>query len=239
MKEEKKSKLAQSILESVTNKVPLSILTKVITDWQEYFNELTRYKSGQKLLKVVGPVAYGIELEKFLSDKYRPRVILINLIDGSSTFIKVIDQTIKNNRDLDISIGYSQHSKEYIETCKLLEQQSRISLFGKPTIEDIIKSIITYIEKDSIGNCFWSCQAVMQLSRLVEDEVKKELFFSKGLELLKKKIPVQLLDIQTKGTEKWISGIRDLDVKKISELIEISIRNKKLQSILKDAVDKI
>jgi hypothetical protein len=231
MKEKKTSKLAQSIVDSVSNKVSTSVLTKVISDWQSYFFELKRYKSGMKLLKKIGPVVLGIELEKFFSDAYRPRVILINLVDNTSnTLVKVIDQTIKDKKGLDITVLYSQHTREYLDACYLLEQQSRLSLFGNPTLEDIINGIVTDIEKNA-GNCFWSCQAVMQLSQLIENNQKKEMYFEKGLELIRKKVPAQLLDMQTKGSEKWITSIKNLDTEKINTCVKESLQKHKLDDI--------
>lgn len=225
------SKLAQSVLDSVTNKASASVLSEVAADWQSHFSSLKRHKSSQKLLKRTGPVVFGIELEKFLSDEYRPRVVLYNLIDNSSKLIRVIDQTISNQKGLEISIKYSRHAEEYPNACRLLEQQSRVNFFGKPAIEDIICSIITFIEKDAVANCFWSCEAVMQLSRLLNEDQKKEKYFEKGLDLAKNKIPAQILDTLTKGTEKWIAAIENLNVEKINTLIEDSLRRHKLEDI--------
>ncbi len=56
-------------------KVSKTVLNEVISDWQEQFTGLERLKSGQKILKRVSFVALGIELEKYLSDAYRPRFV--------------------------------------------------------------------------------------------------------------------------------------------------------------------
>lgn len=105
-------------------------------------------------------------------------------------------------------------------------------MLGTPTIEDIITGIIKYIEHDALGVCFWSCQAVMQLSRLIEGEKQKEDFFNKGYDLLKQKVPLQFLIMQVKDVEEWMHGIKELNTEKINILVEEGIRKYKLEDIV-------
>lgn len=232
MERKKISKLAQATIDSVNTKTPGTILTKVVSDWQQLFSDLRRYKTGQKLLKRVGPVVFGIELEKYFQTGYRPTVILFNLIDcRSNRLVYVIDKKVRNERGLEYIIDYSEHTEHYHKASMFLVEQSPISLFGALSIEYIIKSIISYVENDSVGNCFWSCQAVMQLSQLIEDEQKKETFFAKGVELMRRRIPMQWLEMQTGGIKQWINDIRNLDAERINDSVKESLRKHKLEEI--------
>lgn len=233
MKEKCISKSQHAIDTYFKNKASAVVLSEVVADWLRIFPELKRYKSGQKILKKVGPVIVGIELEKFLSDEYRPRVVAYNLLDNrNNRLVSIIDQTIKNKKGLDISIKYKQHAEEYVEACALLKNKARVDLFGMPAIEDIITGIIGFIEHDAAGVCFWSCQAVMQLSHLIDVEKKKVYFFNKGYDLLKQKVPPQFLAMQVGDVERWLRETKELNAEKINPLIEESIRKYKLEGVV-------
>ena len=227
------SKLGQSTIDSVSNKVTASTLSGIVDDWLRCFPDLKRYRSGQKLLKRIGPVVVGIELEKFLSNAYRPRVVLYNLLDETSNkLIPVIDQTIRSKKGIEISIEYSQHAKEYLPATDLLVSQSRVKLNGKTTLDELLGGIILYIENDAVSNCFWSCQAVMQLSRLIESESKREQYFRQGLDLVKKKVSAQFLDRQTKGVEAWTMSIKNLEPQTMGLMISKNLKKHRLEDVL-------
>lgn len=233
MDDEKKRKLSKDIIGAFNKRKPTAAtLTKVIADWQVYFFELKRYKSGQKLLKRIGPVVIGVELEKFLSYEYRPRFVLYNLINSrSNTLITIIDQVIKDERGLDATVEYAKHSDTYLRSCELLNKKSRVTLFGKVTVENIIKGILSFVENDMYGNCFWSCDAVMQLSRLLNEEHKREEYFDKAVELVRQKVPSAILEACSLGTEKWINDNRSLTINEINSHISDSIRKFKFEDI--------
>ena len=212
-------------------KVSKTVLNKVISDWQEQFTGLERLKSGQKILKRVSFVALGIELEKYLSDAYRPRFVLYNLLDSSnSKLITSIDQTLKNKKGLEVSIKYSQHEAVYLEACKLMKKQARVDILNTPNLEGIIDGILTFVDKDIMGNPFYSCLAVMQLSRMLDKEKSRDKYFEKALKELNK-IPKQLLEMQTKGFDVWVDKIRNLKPEELKEAEKESLRKHKLEEI--------
>jgi len=225
-----KDEWRQSILDSINYKASPSMLTQVVNDWVKLFPELKRYKSGQKILKRFGPVVYGIELEKYLSSEYRPRIVAYSMIANDSRLCTIIDHTIRTEGYIEVSIKYAQHSENYLPASHLLKGQSKIDLFGKPTLEKIIEAIIANVKAD-FRNCFWPCRAVMQLSRLIDDKVKAEVYFEEGFDLLKKKTPAQWLEMETKGLENWKMGIKNLTAEKIDILINENIEKYRFENI--------
>lgn len=234
MNSKSESKLAKSILESVTNKVPSSIFNTVVNDWLGQFPDLKRYKNGQKMLKQVGPVIIGIELEKFLSDEYRPKFILFNLLDSfNNKLIYVINQYIVDKKGLDISINYNQHKMHYESVSELLKHQSRISLTENPSIEDIIFGIMNYIDNDCLGNPFWSCIAIMQLTKFLNEKSKQEYYFNTATSILKNRVPDEILEMQTKGTEEFINKIKATQTQEFNQSIKNNIIKHKFEDFIK------
>lgn len=50
----------------------------------------------------------------------------------------------------------------------------------------------------------------MRFSMAANEEKKKEDYFNQAVSILKNRVPVQLLDTQTKGLEDWLSDIKNL-----------------------------
>ncbi|NJM26009.1 MAG: hypothetical protein HC859_11500 [Bacteroidia bacterium] len=167
MRLKKYSRLVPAFPNAASKRVAVPTLSEVADDWLTYFRGLARYKTDQRLLKRIGPVAFGIELEKYLPDSYRPRMIVYNLIEAGSKLVPVVDHLAKDNRGLQIFIPYTSHAKRYTEACELMARQARVKLLTRPAPEDVINGIIAYVENDAVGDCFWSCQAVLQLSQLL------------------------------------------------------------------------
>lgn len=232
IEENKNSKLGQSILDSVKNKVSPAILTKAVNDWNSQFTLLKRMKSGQKLLKIIGPIAFGIGLEKFLSDEYRPRLIAYNLIDNSENkLIKIINQTLTDKKDLDISIEYNKHENHFLDACSEMKKQARLDLDKPYQIENFIDGILMFIEKDCLENPIYPCQAVLQLSNYLKKSELKESYCKEAVKLLTKKVPANLLQIQTKGLDKWIESNKNISNEEINLRIQQSIKKYKLEGI--------
>ncbi|MCR6641085.1 MAG: hypothetical protein NVV82_19355 [Sporocytophaga sp.] len=233
MKEKKMGKLAQSVVESVSNKISTSVLTQTLMDWQKEFPDLKRFKSTQKLLKRIGPAIIGIELEKYMSDKYRPRLVLINLLDTSYNKISpCVYQSFKNKKGNELFVAYKDHSHLYLDACKIVENEARISLRNKPTLNEIIEGIFIYIEEDLYSaNPFDECKSILLFSRLLHDEKMKEFYFDKAVKLMEKKIPHSILEDFTGGFKSWIEIIKNLDSEKLNKLQEESINKYKLIEI--------
>ena len=226
------SKLANYINDSV-NSDHRSEFTKVINDWQGRFPNLIRYRSGNKLIKRIGPVIIGIEIEKFLSDEYKPKFIAYNLIDHDSrNLVYIIDQSIKNRKGLDISIKYSSHAAEYIEACEKMECQSCINLTNRVSLNMILDGILTFVKSDYIGNCFWSCQAILQLSRLIEPVNVGNDYFNEGVKLLERKVPSEILEFMTGGFQNWINKTKCLSHGEIMNYITCNLGKFKLEKVI-------
>jgi hypothetical protein len=221
----------QSILDSINYKASPSTLTQVVNDWVKLFPELKRYKTGQKILKRFGPVVYGIELEKYFSSEYRPRVVLYSLLANEPRLGAVIDQTIRTERNIEVTVKYSQHSENYLTASRLLTEQSRVNLFGKPTIDQVIEAIFNYVKFNIQTNCYWSCRAVMQLSRLMDDKTKGDEYLEQGFDLLKQKLSTQWLETETKGLDNWKMEIKNLTADKIDVLINENIKKYRFENI--------
>jgi len=208
------------------NKIKISseVSNKIVKDWLVQFPSLQRYKSTNKLLKRVRFVVYGIELEKYVSTGYRPRFVMYNLLDVSGNIsITCIDKILKNNKGLDVSIKYVQHENTYLDACRMMKLQASIDFAKESSIEEIIEAILTFIEKDILGTPYYSCLAVMQLSRLLDSEAKKESYFNKAVDELNK-IPRHILEMKIKDFDSWIENIRNLTP---IELEKIELENLK------------
>lgn len=183
-------------------------------------------------MKKVGFVVFGLELEKYLSDTYRPRIVLYSLLDSSNnTLIPVVDQTLKNHKGLDVTIRYSQHSDLYLGACKGLHQQSNLSFSETQSTQEIIEAILIYIDLNLLGSPYFSCLAVMQLSRTLDDQSLKEKYFNQALEKLKR-VPEDIIEIQTNGLNHFIERIRNQSKDELVAEVTKCVEKYKLTSIL-------
>lgn len=228
----KNSRQIRAIPNAAGKRVAVPTLSDVVGDWLQHFQGLARFKADQRLLKRIGPVVFGIELEKYLPDAYRPRMILYNLIDAGNKFVPVIDQLVKDNRGLQIFIPYAHHTRRYTEACELMARQARVGLLSRPSLEDIVDGVIAYVENDAIGDCFRSCQAVLQLSQLLESPGKREMYTRTGAELVRKYVPTGIFEQHSgAGKEEWIHDISLLDPEKINSLIMKCMKRHRLMDI--------
>lgn len=85
--------------------------SQICEDWINEFPCLARYKNGRKLLRIQNPVVLGIELEKFLSDEYRPRFVALNLLSRFPGFS--VSHTLRTSRGFELSIRYSKHEMDF------------------------------------------------------------------------------------------------------------------------------
>lgn len=84
---------------------------ELYADWLARFPLLQRFKRGRKLLRQIGPVILGIELEKYLSTQYRPQFVALNLLSGFVGFS--ISRTLRTERNSQWSIHYRHHSRDH------------------------------------------------------------------------------------------------------------------------------
>ena len=96
----------------------------IIADWEHEFSNLKQYKGGRKLLCRYGPIVYGIELEKYLSSKYRPKFISLNLLSEYPEFS--ISRTLNTNSQSQVSVSYSHHSRDFDFVSELMKKQAQI-----------------------------------------------------------------------------------------------------------------
>lgn len=207
-------------------------LTQVVSDWQSQFPDLKRHKGGQKLLKRVGGIVLGVELEKFSSAAYRPSFVLYNLFDATlSRLVPCVDQKLSDNKGLQIKIEYRMHSRDYLQACGMMRTQAKVRLDGCPTLEDVIHGILRYIDTDLKGaNPFEPCKAVMLLSRFVRETKYGEECFQAGKERLLR-FPAQYLDMQTGGTEQWIEELRKTAPEQLVRAVDENVARFKLESV--------
>ncbi|MGZ3922017.1 MAG: hypothetical protein ACXVC7_17085, partial [Bacteroidia bacterium] len=204
---------------------------KVAIDWNNAFPKLKRYKNGMRLLKRNGPVLYGVELEKFLSTTYRPRIVLYSLLDeNSSKLVTSINYTARDKKKLEVSIEYKLHEQKYEEAIHYLKEQSVLDFSNEMNIEGFIRAIFQFIEEKISGNPFWSCETIMFLSKFVDDTSLQNKFFESAILTIRQKVLAPHLKLQIGDFDKWIEN-----KKKISRTeLELTMTNNIIKHKLQD-----
>ena len=93
--------------------------SQICKDWASEFPFLARFKNGRKLLRIQSPVVFGIELEKFFSDKYRPKFIAMNLLSSFPEFS--IGRLLRTKKGMDLSIAYSEHERDFQQAVGIMK----------------------------------------------------------------------------------------------------------------------
>lgn len=213
-------------------KTPSAVLTQVASDWQGQFPDLKRFKGGQKLLKRVGGIVLGIELEKYFDVGYRPKPVIFNLLDPTArSFFPCVVQSLRNPKGLQLTIRYTGHSQEYLQACDIMRRQARVRLDGVPTLLEVIRGILKYIDGDLMGtNPFQPCKAVMLLSRMIQDADQRDQYFQAALERLLR-YPAQYVEVETGGTEQWIVAMRSRQSEELLRAMSENIERFKFEGV--------
>jgi len=125
----------------------MSTELQVCTDWLNAFPHLSRFKNGRKLLRVWGPVIFGIELEKFSSEAYRPRFVAMNLLSSFPEF--AVSRTLSSKRRPQLSVKYAVHSGNCLEAIDIMKSSFPILENDGDTNQGLLISVYKS-EVDSI-----------------------------------------------------------------------------------------
>jgi len=211
--------------------------SNILRDWITYFPELKRYKNGKKLLKRVGPIVFGIEIEKFLPEEYRPRFIAHNLMGSNpSSLIYIVDQPILNWKGLDVTVEYSSHDKVCVDICKKMEHQAYINLSGEVSLHDLIGGILKFIQSKNttsylFGHCVLAGEAALQLTSFFRETDTKKEYFDTVIKTLEKKISLNRLEELTGGYENWLIRIRNQCKEDLEKIILENIERYRMEKI--------
>jgi hypothetical protein len=207
-------------------------LNSIFKEWAFSFPEFGKYGSKQ-LLKVNGPVAIGIDLFKVFPTTYRPEFILINLMDLTySKPLNIIHQYMYGKNHVHIQIRFDKHQSLFNSATQAMREQAIIQVNSSPTINEIIKGIITFLNGDYMigANSFLQYKAVIMLSKLLGDERQRSEYFAialKGLHTL----PRNVLDAETNGFEKWLEELKAIEPKQILDNVQKNIERWKMSSL--------
>ena len=110
---------------------------------------------------------------------------------------------------------------------KILREQS----IKTPSLDEVIEGIFVFLEKDDIGNPFYSCKTIMQLSRL-SNPYHSEEYFDKALELLEK-VSLKHLEMVTDGLKfnDWVDKMRSLTPNDLEKMKNESLERHVLDSL--------
>jgi hypothetical protein len=118
-------------------------------DWLTEFPLLKRYKSGRKLLRIVDPVVFGIELRKIYNVWYAPAFIAMNLLSRGHGFD--IHREVRDHRNLQFHIEYCDHPKKYMEAAEALRREFPI-LSAAQVSEDTIIDLYRFGRSLTLGH---------------------------------------------------------------------------------------
>lgn len=125
--------------------------TQICNDWIREFPSLARFKNGRKLLRVQNPVVFGIELEKFFSDAYRPKFVALNLLSSFPEF--AISRALATERSPQLSVPYSKHEVNFQETVGIMRNAfpflSGDGMLDEKVLIDVYRSEIKAILDES------------------------------------------------------------------------------------------
>lgn len=155
----------------------------VIKDWLDYFTELRRFRSGNRLFKRVGPLLFGIELWPMYRKEYRICFYMKSLMhDFKDGGIFTYDFKYDKGRykGMQLELYYCNHKDKYLEACEMVERQSMISLWGEVTLRDILPKFLDEIKR-SYYNCSWDCYTLIQLSYFLDDESERQYYLQEAL----------------------------------------------------------
>jgi len=204
-------------------------IDKVINDWNKHFPALKRYGSGRKLLKLYGPLIYGIELEAFLSDVYRPRVVLFTLLDDRTAFAFAIDQLIKDKKGLDLDVTYKLHDVQFIDAVNTLIKQSIIPLEENINPEHAIKYIFKFLNIRPMGsNPFASCHTIMLLSKYIDNQDMADNYFNVAVKLIKEESSDHFIKSNFENFDLWVEQQKKLTLTDLNERVKANIIKAKL-----------
>ncbi|GAA5483109.1 hypothetical protein [Haloferula sargassicola] len=123
--------------------------SQICKDWVKAFPALVRFKGGRRLLCLQEPVVYGVEIEKFTSEAYRPKFVALNLLSSFPEF--AISRTLATKRRPQLSVSYAKHDSEFEEAAGImkatfpilsssecLDQQLMIEVY-RCEVEEILK----------------------------------------------------------------------------------------------------
>ena len=206
----------------------------VVKDWAGYFTELKRFRSGKKLLKRMGPFLVGVGFSTYsiYSDDYEALFTWYNLMDNLPPAlppIRIQQLEIKRGKATDfLHIRYSQHLREYLEVCHIVEKQGMISLWGKVSLKDIVTRYLANTEEVlKLQNSFWRCYGLIQLSYLLDDKHLQEKYRKKGLVFINR-MGKDAINYFTNGDDTWYTQLESMNRDKLLEIIEANVKKYKV-----------
>jgi hypothetical protein len=212
----------------------MPMITKdiILKAFELEFRDLKRCGS-KKLLRIVGPVAMGIELNQIFSTTYRPECILINLADDSyKRPINVISQFLRGRNKVQVSIKLENHNSEIGLVARKMREQAFISLDGPVNLESIMSGIIKFVSEDyNIGtNRFEQYKSIAILSRFFHEDTIKKHYFDLALSGIRA-LPAAIINAETKGFDNWAKTFCMLKQTDLQKIVELNMQQWKLSEL--------
>jgi hypothetical protein len=205
---------------------------QIFKDWRDAFPELAKWRSN-KLVKRVGPVLLGIEINRIFPTTYRPEFVLFNLLDESYPQpTEAIRQFIRGRNNIQITIPLKHHTIMFPDVVEAMKQQAYINLSTSPSLKHIIESVFKFLEEDlpqGVNN-YGECKSIMMLSHFIEETELNEEFFAKAVQHLEE-VPKDLLEEMTHGYAGWLQRMKGLEKTELLAALARNIAKYKLQSV--------
>lgn len=125
--------------------------SQICNAWAGEFPFLARFKNGRRFLRVQTPVVFGVELEKFSSEAYRPKFVALNLLSSFPEF--AISRTLATKRRPQLSVTYSKHEVAFEEAVEIMRATFPLlaadEVFSEELLIDAYRSEIKAILAES------------------------------------------------------------------------------------------
>jgi hypothetical protein len=203
----------------------------VLREWASAFPELGKYGT-RYVLRILGPVAVGIELFKEFPTTYRPQAVLMNLADiAYPRPLTVVHQDLRGKNRVQVAIPFDRHRLLLSTATQALREQAPIVVAPLPSLTDIIEWILRFVHDDMKGaNTFQQYKAVMMLSKLLRDDKKGVKYFAAAAESLQE-MPKWILEAETHGFDRWLEQLKATGPRQLMDNVHYNIERWKMAKL--------
>ena len=208
------------------------VFNSIVKDWTRCFPEFGRYGSKQ-LLRILGPVAIGVELLKISPTTYRPEAILLNLVDDPRVKpLPMVYQFLKGKNQVQIQVPFEKHNSLIGRVSGIMREQASIIVEPLPSLSDIMNWIIRFLNEDYVKgtNTFHQYRTVMMLSKLLKDDKLGMEYFSKAMKNIQE-MPKWILETGTGGFESWLEHMKCIEPEQLIDNLKVNTEHWKMTNL--------
>ncbi|MEU2286041.1 hypothetical protein ABZ614_29605 [Streptomyces sp. NPDC013178] len=222
-------------------KVDASTRKRVTADWAGAFEGFDVWKP-LRLARRIGPVVQGITLDvNTVGDAYFPTAHIHCLSRDFPVVSLGLAQRLQTSSGVQESIRFSRHEADFPGAVRVLAEQSTLSLFQPPTIEQIVNACHSFaFNWQNMG--FPPAVDVVEDSVLIAATVERGDLVEAGLKLARELAGVwqkARLPLDWVSAEVWLEGLtaRVSDHDSLSRVVSGQVLKHKLQKVRELPID--